>query len=308
MYSLKNYVIIKKNGSDGMKQEIQGFLDYLIIDKKYSENTKKSYENELKKFNQYFSKQNIKSISKKEIERFISFEKKVGHESKSIAHLITTLRSFYKYLELENQIKENPMTGISLPRVKKTLPNVLSVQEIDILLDINLKDKYSYRNKAMLELMYSSGLRISELIGLNLQDLNLNMNTIRVMGKGNKERIIPIGDYATKYLKIYIEEYRQLFQKKRINDILFLSSRGEKMSRQSFFKIIKKIALEKNIQTDFSPHTLRHSFATHMIENGADLRSIQELLGHSNISTTQIYTHISNHILKENYNEFHPHH
>lgn len=290
-----------------MKEYIYGFLDYLIIDKKYSENTKLSYQNELKKFLLFFSNKSIQSITKNDIQTFIASEKKIGNEGKSIAHLITSLRSFYKYLELEKIIKENPMIGIPVPKIKKTLPNVLSVKEVDCLLNISLQNKYDYRNKAMLELMYSSGLRISELINLNIHDINLKMNTIRIMGKGNKERIIPIGDYATKYLEIYINEYRGSFIKKQ-TDILFLSSRGDKMTRQAFFKIIKKIALEKKIETCFSPHTLRHSFATHMIENGADLRSLQELLGHSNISTTQIYTHISNRVLKENYESAHPHH
>lgn len=283
---------------------IESFLNYLIIDKKYSNNTKLAYENELKKFESFFKGKNIEKITKKEIEEFISKQKNL--ENKTIAHLITTLRSFYKYLELEGIIKENPMIGIYLPKIKKTLPNVLSKEEVDILLDINLKDKYSYRNKAMLELMYSSGLRISELINLKIFDLNLNQNTIRIMGKGSKERIVPIGDYATKYLEIYIEEYRTSFIKKP-TDYLFLSNWGDKMTRQAFFKIIKKLAEEKNIKTNFSPHTLRHSFATHMLENGADLRSLQELLGHSNISTTEIYTHVSNNILKENYDNFHPH-
>ena len=287
-----------------MKQIIDGFLNYLIIDKKYSNNTKLAYENELKKFLEYFKNKNISDINKKDIENFISTQNNL--ENKTIAHLITTLRSFYKYLELEGIIKENPMIGISLPKIKKTLPNVLSKEEIDLLLDVDLKDKYSYRNKAMLELMYSSGLRISELINLKMFDLNLNQNAIRIMGKGSKERIVPIGDYATKYLEIYIEEYRSLFLKKP-NDYLFLSNWGDKMTRQAFFKIIKKLAEEKGIKTDFSPHTLRHSFATHMLENGADLRSLQELLGHSDISTTQIYTHVSNNILKENYDNFHPH-
>lgn len=290
-----------------MKQHIEGFLEYLMIDKKYSKNTKKSYQNELKKFALFFKNKNITDLTKKDIENIIIELKKTNHENKSIAHFITCLRSFYKYLELEKVITENPMLSIHLPKIKKTLPNVLSVEEIDLLLDIPLNNHYDYRNKAMLELMYSSGLRISELIQLKIHDINLKMNTVRIMGKGNKERIIPIGDYATKYLEIYINEYRKLFIKNHQTDFLFLSSRGDKMTRQAFFKIIKKIAQEKNIQTDFSPHTLRHSFATHMIENGADLRSLQELLGHSNISTTQIYTHISNYLLKQNYNQFHPH-
>lgn len=290
-----------------MERYIEDFLNYLLIDKKYSVNTIKSYKEELKKYNTYFINKDFFKINKENIEKFISSEKDKGNNSKSMSHTLTTLRSFYKYLEIENIIKGNPTIGINLPKTKKTLPNVLSIEEVETLLDINLLDKYSYRNKAMLELMYSSGLRISELINLKIHDVNLNMNNVRILGKGSKERIIPIGDYATEYVKLYLENYRNLFIKNKINDDLFLSSRGTSMTRQAFFKIIKNSAKTKGIKTDFSPHTLRHSFATHMLENGADLRTLQELLGHSDISTTQIYTHVSNNMLKEIYNKSHPH-
>ena len=192
-----------------------------------------------------------------------------------------------------------------MPKQAKALPKVLSVEEILILLDIPLNDAYDYRNKAMIELMYATGLRISELINLTLSNIDLDLNIVKTIGKGNKERIIPMGDYATEYLKEYIYNYRSFFIKKQNNDYVFLNKSGTKMSRQMFFKIIQKIALEKNIKTKFSPHTLRHSFATHMLEYGADLRTIQELLGHSNISTTQIYTHMSTEKLRENYDNFH---
>jgi len=159
----------------------------------------------------------------------------------------------------------------------------------------------------MLELLYSSGLRVSELVSLTVNDINLDMSLVRIMGKGNKERIIPIGDYANNALKIYINDYRESMLKGKMNDYLFLNNHGSKMTRQGFFKIIKKLAKEKGIKTDFSPHTLRHSFATHLLNYGADLRSIQEMLGHSSISTTQIYTHVSTEKLKEDYNKYHPH-
>ena len=192
------------------------------------------------------------------------------------------------------------------PKLSKTLPKVLSVEDIDNILNIKLETKYDYRNKAILELMYSTGVRISELINIKIHDLNINNCTLKVIGKGSKERIIPVGDYALKYTEIYLNNYRHLFNKNN-SDYLFLNPSGNKLSRQAFFKTIKKIALEKNIKVDFSPHTLRHSFATHMLENGADLRTIQELLGHSDLSTTQIYTNISNKFIEDNYNEYHPH-
>ena len=191
--------------------------------------------------------------------------------------------------------------------MKKSLPKTLSIEEIDKLLDIKLNDHFSYRNKAMLELMYSSGLRVSELVNVKIHDIDDSNCIIRIMGKGKKERIVPLGDYAIKYIDIYLKEHRNKLIKRELNEYLFLNNHGKKMTRQGFFKILKQLAQQKNIKTDFSPHTLRHSFATHLLNGGADLRSIQEMLGHESISTTQIYTHVSKEQLKENYNNYHPH-
>ena len=285
---------------------INEFTEYLIIDKKYSENTIKSYNNDLKKFNN-FNKKNIEKINDNDIKNYIKFLNKENNDTKTISHNISTLRSFYKFLLIEKKVNKNPMEYIELPKTKKSLPKTLSIEEIDKLLDINLIDAFSYRNKAMLELMYSSGLRVSELVNVNIHDIDTSNCIIRIMGKGSKERIVPLGDYAIKYIEIYIKEYREKLIKKEINNYLFLNNHGKKMTRQGFFKILKQIAKEKNIKTEFSPHTLRHSFATHLLNGGADLRSIQEMLGHESISTTQIYTHVSKEKLKENYNNFHPH-
>lgn len=282
---------------------IEEYLKYLLIEKKYSKNTINSYRNDLNELYIFYKNKNIANLDKKDILKFI--EKNKEKSDKTLSHFITTFRGFYKYLEIENIIKENPILSISQPKTKKTLPKVLSISDVDNILNINLNDKYDYRNKAMLELMYSTGVRITELINIKIHDLNMNNCTLKVMGKGSKERIIPIGDIALKYVKMYIENYRSEFIKKN-TDYLFLNSRGTLMTRQAFFKIVKKIAKEKKIKTDFSPHTLRHSFATHMLENGADLRTIQELLGHSDLSTTQIYTNVSNKFIEENYH-FHPH-
>ncbi|MBP3461471.1 MAG: tyrosine recombinase [Bacilli bacterium] len=283
---------------------IEEYIKYLLIDKKYSNNTIKSYQNDLKELKNFYKNKEITQLNKKDLLKFIEKQKETKNE-KTISHFITVFRGFYKYLIIEEIIKESPAEFLILPKTKKTLPKVLSVEEVDKLLNIELKDKYDYRNKAMLELMYSTGIRISELINIKTHDLNINNCSLKIMGKGNKERIIPVGDYALKYLNIYIENYRKEFIKKN-TDYLFLSTHGTLMTRQAFFKIIKKIAKEKNIKASFSPHTLRHSFATHMLENGADLRTIQELLGHSDISTTQIYTNVSNNFIKENYH-YHPH-
>ena len=288
------------------KDYINQYEDYLKIDKKYSMNTVSSYTKDLIKFSNFINK-NILNVTKNDILSFLEYEKKLMKKDRTINHDLIVIKNFYKYLEKEEEIKINPASNIDTPKLRKSLPHVLSVSDVDKLLDITLNDKYSYRNKAMLELMYSSGLRISELVNLKMQDIDLMENIIRVYGKGSKERIVPIGDYASKYLDIYIKEYRPKFIKKHLNDYLFLNSRGENISRQALFKIIKQLLREKKLNVAFSPHTLRHSFASHMLENGADLRSIQELLGHSDISTTQIYTHISNKKIIENYNDSHPH-
>lgn len=282
------------------------YLEYLNIDKKYSNNTILSYHNDLKIYLKFLKDKSVLKVQEKDVQIFLNQERQ-DKNSRTIAHLLTVLNNFYQFLLKNQYLSKNPVEYIELPKLKKTLPIVLSHEEIESLLDIELVTKYDYRNKAMLELLYSSGLRVSELVNLTVYDVQLSENIVRIIGKGGKERIVPIDDYATKYLTIYMNEYRPQLLKKQITNDLFLNNLGRKISRQSMFKIIQQIALKKGIRTHFSPHTLRHSFATHLLENGADLRSIQELLGHSSISTTQIYTHVSNQFKKENY-EYHPHH
>lgn len=286
---------------------IKKFIEYLIIDKKYSDNTVKSYKNDLKKYETFMKNINIQNIKENHIKKYLKYLKENNNDNRTINHNISTLRSFYKFLLIEKIIKDNPMEYIEMPKTKKTLPKTLSIEEIDKLLDIKLNDHFSYRNKAMLELMYSSGLRVSELVNVKIHDIDVSNCIIRIMGKGKKERIVPLGDYAIKYIELYLKEHRNKLIKRELNEYLFLNNHGKKMTRQGFFKILKQLAREKNIKTDFSPHTLRHSFATHLLNGGADLRSIQEMLGHESISTTQIYTHVSKEQLKENYNNYHPH-
>ena len=289
---------------DDIMNYIEEYKKYLLIDKKYSNNTLLSYMNDLNNLNNFIQKDIIK-LNKKDILKFIEFER-AKKDVRSISHSLTVIRNFYNFLIIENIIKENPTDKIDSPKLKKSLPTVLSKEEIDNLLNIELNNKYDYRNKAMLELMYATGMRISELINIQMEDINLNNSCVIVNGKGNKERKIPFDEVTTYYLEKYINEYRKQFLKK-INNYLFLNCFGEKISRQAFFKTIKSLAIKKNIHKNFSPHTLRHSFATHMVENGADLRSVQILLGHSDISTTQIYTNISNKFIRENYEKSHPH-
>ena len=284
---------------------IEEFIDYLRFEKKYSENTISSYKRDLNKTNTYINKDFAK-LNKKDIQNYIQKLSKSENAS-SVSRCISTLKSFYKFLELNKYTNKTPLTTITNPKTVKKLPKILSEEEIEKLLDINLKTDFDYRNKAMLELMYSSGLRVSELINLNVNDIDLSNASVRIFGKGSKERIIPLNDYAIDALNNYILNHRRSLFKHGESNYLFLNNHGNKMTRQGFFKILEKIAKEKGIKSELSPHTLRHSFATHLLKHGADLRSIQELLGHSDISTTQIYTHITSERLQKNYEEFHPH-
>ena len=289
-----------------MKTEIENFIEYLIIEKKYSKNTITSYERDLIKFSEILNNKNVKKITRQDIQKYLN-EINKNQSPRSTSRNISTLKSFYKYLKLNKIININPMDQINNPKMKKTLPKVLSEEEVNKLLEIKLQTNFDYRNKAMLELMYSSGLRVSELINLNVNDIDLENDTVKIFGKGSKERIIPLNDFAKEALKEYIMTHRKELFKHGENNYLFLNNHGNKMTRQGFFKILQKIAKEKNIKTEFSPHTLRHSFATHLLKYGADLRSIQELLGHSDISSTQIYTHVTNEKLEKDYKEYHPH-
>lgn len=290
----------------GNNEYVNDYLNYLLIDKKYSNNTIITYKNHLKKILKYCNEQNVKLINmtKDNIVLYIS-QLNVSVDSKTVSNIISTLKGFYKYLMIEKIITNSPLEFIELPKNKKTLPSVLSKGETESLLNIELNNKLDYRNKAMLELMYGSGLRISELIDLKIGDIDTHMSIVRMIGKGNKERIVPIGEYAKNYLIIYINHYRIKFSNYLNSDYLFLNNRGSRMTRQNFFQIVKNIARNNNLKVH--PHTLRHSYATHMLDYGADLRVIQELLGHSSISTTQIYTHVSKNKLQENYKNYHPH-
>ena len=287
-------------------QEIEEFLDYLLIDKNYSNNTILSYKNDLLKFTEYINK-DLKNVKKDDIDSYMQFLHKEGYNDHSINRSLSCIKSLYKFLLMEKIIDVNIAKDVEAPKQRKALPKVLSEEDIDKLLDIKLIDPFSYRNKAMLEMMYATGMRVSELINVKVFDIDFESDLVRIIGKGSKERVVPLGDYAIYYIKKYYDEYRGFFLIKGEKDYLFLNNHGEVMSRQGFFKMIKNLALEQGIKKDFSPHTLRHSFATHLLAHGADLRSIQEMLGHSDISTTQIYTNLSFNEVKDNYKDSHPH-
>lgn len=285
---------------------IEDFSIYLLVDKKYSENTKISYKEDIVKFFNYI-KRSPDRITDDDVFTYLKYLNDNKTSNKTVARNISSLKTFYKYMNITKKINYNPMDNIELPKIGKSLPNVLSLDEINLLLDIDVVDSFSARNKAMLELIYGSGLRVSELVNLKVNDVNLSDQLVRMIGKGNKERIVPIGDYAYDAISNYLLNYRDSMIKNEICDYLFLNNHGKNMTRQGFFIIINKLAKEKNIKKELSPHTLRHSFASHLLDNGADLKSIQEMLGHSSLSTTQIYMHVATEKLRKNYDISHPH-
>lgn len=281
---------------------INDFLLYLEIDLNYSKNTISTYENSLNQLDKFINKDLLK-LSSNDIEKFIM---NLNLEPSSISNYLSSYKAFYNYFIKLGKIKDNPVDTIDTPKLIKKLPTYLTIDEIDKLLDIEIIDAFSARNKSILELLYSSGLRISELINLEFKNIDLNDCIIRVMGKGSKERIVPINDVAIYYLKKYVKDYRHLLVKNEQNNYIYLNNHGKKMTRQGVFKMIKKQTSLCGIKKDVSPHTLRHSIATHMLLNGANLRIIQEFLGHSDIGTTQIYTHLTNQKLKSDYMEYFP--
>lgn len=289
-----------------MKELIYDYVNYIYIEKKLSDNTKGAYLTDLLSFNEFVNKKNINDVNTDDIRNFINYLSDKKEKDKTIARKVVSIRTFFDYLMMQKKIKVNPCEKIELPKLKKTLPKTLSVEEINKLLDFKPNTALEYRNKAMLELMYATGLRVSELVNLEVNDINLKDNYVRCFGKGKKERIIPFADITTRALDEYIKVYRDSLLKGYITDKLFISSYGKGITRQGFFKILKQLAKENDINKDFSPHTLRHSFATHLLEYGADLKSISEMLGHENIKTTQIYTHLSNNKKRKDYEEFHP--
>lgn len=284
---------------------IQDFLNYCIFEKGLSDKSKISYENDLNVYKEFLKKRSITNVCNIRSEDIKDFLKnRSNEESSTIAHNLTVIKNFHTYLLKEDIVKTDVSEFIDRPKLRKTLPKTLSIEDIDKLLDIKLDSPFDYRNKAMLELMYGCGLRVSELVNLTLNDIDMTNSLIRILGKGSKEREIPIGEYSIYYLKEYLNIRDDLLKGKPCSK-LFLNNHGSSISRQGFFKMLKQLLKEKGLNTDVSPHTLRHSFATHLINRGADLRSIQEMLGHSDISTTKIYTKISDEKVLEEYREHH---
>ena len=290
-------------------EAIVEFLNYCSIDKGLSDNTNISYKTDLELYLGFIKEKGINSledIKSSDIESYMVFLQEDNKDTvTTVARKLTSIKNFHSFLEKEGITSKNVGVGIKRPKLRKTVVRSLSVSDVDKLLDITLKSPFDYRNKAMLELIYGTGLRVSELVNLTLNNIDFTNCIIRIVGKGNKERIIPLGEYSMYYLNLYMERRNSLL-KKNICDALFLNNHGKKITRQGFFKILKGLLKEKGLDPDVSPHTLRHSFATHLLNSGADLRSIQEMLGHSDISTTRIYTHVGDSKIRNDYKEYHP--
>ena len=290
-----------------MKILINEFSEYLRIEKRYSPHTVSGYCRDLTRFSNFSRDRKVDSLKTGDIREFLIFLREQGLSGASIARCLSSIKSFFKYLCLDKQLENNPAEILNTPKSYRNLPNVLSSEDIDNLL--NCPDKVTLlglRDKAMLEILYATGLRVSELVNLKVNELDLEVGCIRTMGKGSKERIIPIGSIAKKAVNEYILKSRPALLKGQNAEEIFITKRGACMTRQGFWKLLKKYASRANIRGSVSPHILRHAFATHLLERGADLRSVQQMLGHSDISTTQIYTHILRERLLEIHQQFHP--
>lgn len=293
-----------------MRDIIDDYSRYLRLDRGLSQNTISSYRQDLLEFSHYLEKNNMKTYPEDhfQITNFFAFQDQVGKSKTSEIRIFSTLKKFYQWMELMNNVQKDPMLELDAPKKAQHLPVVLSMEEVVALIESpDVEKSLGIRDRAIFEVMYATGLRVSELINLTLDDLHLDLGLIKTVGKGDKERLLPIGDTAIKWLKKYFKDSRQqLVDRYGDNKAVFLNFRGKKLTRQSIWRMIKKYINQVGITKDVTPHTLRHSFATNLLANGADLRVVQELLGHSDISTTQIYTHINQTRMKQVYEQAHP--
>lgn len=293
-----------------MKKDIEEFINYLAVERGLADNTLLAYRQDLKKYSFFLSKKGVKEsrqVKRDHITDFMYDEKKKGLSANSICRRLAAIKVFHRFLVRERIVSEDPTNLVDTPRIWKRVPDVLSISEIELMINAAKgRGWQAVRDKAILELFYASGMRVSELLNLNMENVNLELGYVRCVGKGRKERIIPIGKRACESIEKYYASARKKLVKDNAILTLFLSRLGKKISRQSIWKIIKSYARKAKIKREIKPHTLRHSFATHLLEHGADLRSVQEMLGHSDISTTQIYTHVDRERLKSIHKQFHP--
>ncbi|VVM32209.1 site-specific tyrosine recombinase XerD [Terribacillus sp. AE2B 122] len=292
-----------------MQEALDDFIHYLQIERGLSENTLQSYARDLRTYARYLQENEVQEwahVTRAKLTAYLRWLHDDGKSAATIARTLSSIRLFHQFLLREYGLKEDPSIHIDTPKKERKLPKILSSDEVDKLLTCPGTDTLTIRNRAMLETLYATGLRVSELLALELDDLHLEMGFVRCFGKGSKERIVPLGDMAKARLEEYLNRSRKVLLKSKASDILFVNHHGNPLSRQGFWKVLKQIARDAGIQKEITPHTLRHSFATHLLENGADLRAVQEMLGHADISTTQIYTHVTKTRLKDIYKTHHP--
>lgn len=287
-------------------------MQFLLIEKRMAKNTLLSYERDLKNYLRYLKNvegiEDLNYVQRVHIIHFLTFLKEQGKSAKTLARHVASIRAFHQFLIRDQVTKQDPSVLIETPKSERSIPKVLSLKEVEKLLEApNGQGNFVLRDKAMLEILYATGIRVSELIQIDVDHVNVMLGFVTVIGKSNKERIIPIGGPSAEALKRYLKHGRPNFlQENHSDSALFLNHQGKRLSRQGFWKILKKLAKEAGIESELTPHTLRHSFATHLIENGADLKAVQEMMGHADISTTQIYTHLTKTRLKDVYSKFHP--
>ena len=293
-----------------MDKLINQFIEYLEYEKGYSKKTIISYENDLELFNIFLKENkitNIESIDYNTIRKYLSHMHDNKYEASSISRKISALRTFFKYNLKEKNIKNNPMTLISNPKKEKKLPKYLNYEEMEKLLNsIDTSELDGIRDRLIIELLYSTGIRVSELVNIKIKDIKIKENKINILGKGNKERIVLFGEKAKEMIKIYLNAYKEYFKGNILNDYLLINKKGKQLTTNKIELIVKDVLKKSSLKLNISPHTLRHTFATHMLDSGADLKSVQELLGHENLKTTAIYTHISNERLKHVFVNSHP--
>ena len=293
-----------------MEKLIEKFIEYLEYEKGYSKKTIISYENDLELFNNYLKENkitNIKSIDYNTIRKYLGYLHDNKYEASSVSRKISALRSFFKYNIKEKNITNNPMTLISNPKKEKKLPKYLNYEEIEKLLNsIEMDKKEGIQERLIIELLYSTGIRVSELVNIKIKDIKIKENQINILGKGNKERIVLFGEKAKEIIKLYLNAYKEDFQGNISNQYLLINKKGKQLTTNKVELIVKDVLRKSALKLNISPHTLRHTFATHMLDSGADLKSVQELLGHENLKTTAIYTHISNERLKQVFLNSHP--
>jgi integrase/recombinase XerD len=295
-----------------MNNNISAFMEFLNFEKGLSSNSQEAYQRDLIKFNHFLKNKyghlpSPQQVNKQDVMDFLSWELDSEAAYSTMARSLSSVKSFFKFLLIEGCIDVNPAIDLETPKIERRLPQILSIEEVDKLINqTNVLTHLGLRDRAMLELMYGTGMRVSEMLSMEIEDINMTAGFLRCLGKGRKERIIPVNQTAIDWVQRYLARSRNFLVKNHLERTLFVNARGRKLSRQGFFKILTGYVEKAEIKKDITPHSLRHSFATHLLENGADLRAVQEMLGHADISTTQIYTHLTKSRLREVYQQYFP--